>query len=107
MQSCKNLGEISAEVKTLAQKAKEASSQEKNTLVARFPSPTSVCSVFGFTGVINPPQAGILCIGGIEDVPVVKDGHVVAGKVMTITLSADHRVDGPMVLSLSKRSKGT
>ena len=48
--------------------------------------------VSGFVGVINPPQAGILCVGGIEEKAVVKGGHVVPGKVMTITLSADHRV---------------
>ena len=48
-----------------------------------------------FTAIINPPNACILAIGGIRDIPVVKDGAVVPGKRMTITLSCDHRiVDG-------------
>ena len=45
-----------------------------------------------FTAIINPPDACILAVGGISDVPVVKDGAVVPGKVMKLTLSCDHRV---------------
>ena len=48
-----------------------------------------------FTAIINPPNACILAIGGIRDVPVVKDGEIVPGKRMKLTLSCDHRlVDG-------------
>jgi pyruvate dehydrogenase E2 component (dihydrolipoamide acetyltransferase) len=51
-----------------------------------------------FIAIINPPQAAILAIGSIKDVPVVEDGAVVPGKRMNITLSADHRVtDGAEV----------
>lgn len=51
-----------------------------------------------FIAIINPPQAAILAIGSIQDVPVVKDGEIVPGKRMNITLSADHRVtDGAEV----------
>jgi pyruvate dehydrogenase E2 component (dihydrolipoamide acetyltransferase) len=51
-----------------------------------------------FIAIINPPQAAILAIGSIKDVPVVEDGEIVAGKRMNITLSADHRVtDGAEV----------
>jgi pyruvate dehydrogenase E2 component (dihydrolipoamide acetyltransferase) len=51
-----------------------------------------------FIGVINPPQAAILAVGSIKEVPVVKDGKVVPGRRMNITLSADHRVtDGAEV----------
>jgi pyruvate dehydrogenase E2 component (dihydrolipoamide acetyltransferase) len=51
-----------------------------------------------FIAIINPPQAAILAIGSIMDVPVVSDGEVVPGKRMNITLSADHRVtDGAEV----------
>lgn len=51
-----------------------------------------------FIAIINPPQAAILAIGSIQDLPVVKDGEVVPGKRMNITLSADHRVtDGAEV----------
>jgi pyruvate dehydrogenase E2 component (dihydrolipoamide acetyltransferase) len=51
-----------------------------------------------FIAIINPPQAAILAIGSIMDVPVVEDGEIVPGKRMNITLSADHRVtDGAEV----------
>jgi pyruvate dehydrogenase E2 component (dihydrolipoamide acetyltransferase) len=51
-----------------------------------------------FIAIINPPQAAILAIGSIKDVPVVENGEIVPGKRMNITLSADHRVtDGAEV----------
>jgi pyruvate dehydrogenase E2 component (dihydrolipoamide acetyltransferase) len=45
-----------------------------------------------FTAIINPPDACILAIGGIQQVPVVKNGAVVPGNIMKVTLSCDHRV---------------
>ena len=45
-----------------------------------------------FTAIINEPNACILAVGGIQQVPVVKDGAVVPGNIMKITLSCDHRV---------------
>jgi pyruvate dehydrogenase E2 component (dihydrolipoamide acetyltransferase) len=45
-----------------------------------------------FQAILNPPQAAILAVGAIQEVPVVKNGVVVPGKVMHLTLSADHRV---------------
>ena len=48
-----------------------------------------------FTAIINPPQCAILAVAGIKDVPVVKNGLIVPGKTMQVTLSADHRaIDG-------------
>lgn len=48
-----------------------------------------------FAAIINPPQAAILAVGAVRDEPVVEDGAVVPGRVMTVTLSVDHRpVDG-------------
>ena len=48
-----------------------------------------------FTAIINPPDACILAVGGISQEPVVKNGQVVAGNIMKVTLSCDHRaVDG-------------
>jgi pyruvate dehydrogenase E2 component (dihydrolipoamide acetyltransferase) len=48
-----------------------------------------------FTAIINPPNACILAIGSIRDVPVVKNEEIVPGKRMKLTLSCDHRiVDG-------------
>jgi pyruvate dehydrogenase E2 component (dihydrolipoamide acetyltransferase) len=45
-----------------------------------------------FNAIINPPEAAILAVGAIKDVPVVEDGRVAVGKVMRMTLSVDHRV---------------
>jgi pyruvate dehydrogenase E2 component (dihydrolipoamide acetyltransferase) len=45
-----------------------------------------------FTAIVNPPDSCILAIGGIKAIPVVKDGAVVPGNVMKVTLSCDHRV---------------
>ena len=89
----KSIGQISAEVKLLAQKAKEGKLLREEYVGGSFTlSNLGMFGVSGFIGVINPPQAGILCIGGIEDKPIIKNGMVVPGKSMTITLSADHRV---------------
>ncbi len=45
-----------------------------------------------FTAIINPPDACILAVSGIAQVPVVKGGQIVPGNVMKVTLSCDHRV---------------
>ena len=45
-----------------------------------------------FTAIINPPDSCILAVGGAKDTVVVEDGELVAGKVMKVTLSCDHRV---------------
>jgi pyruvate dehydrogenase E2 component (dihydrolipoamide acetyltransferase) len=50
-----------------------------------------------FTAIINPPEAGILAVGTVVETPVIKDGQVVPGKRMTVTMSCDHRViDGAL-----------
>lgn len=48
--------------------------------------------VENFTAIINPPEAAILAVGGVREVPVVRDGTVVPGRRLKVTLSADHRV---------------
>jgi pyruvate dehydrogenase E2 component (dihydrolipoamide acetyltransferase) len=48
--------------------------------------------VTDFAAVINPPQAAILAVGAIREVPVVRAGRVVPGRVMTVTVSCDHRI---------------
>jgi pyruvate dehydrogenase E2 component (dihydrolipoamide acetyltransferase) len=48
--------------------------------------------VLDFVSVITPPQAASLAVGAVRQVPVVRDGQVVVGQVMQVTLSADHRV---------------
>jgi pyruvate dehydrogenase E2 component (dihydrolipoamide acetyltransferase) len=60
-----------------------------------------------FAAVINPPQAAILAVGTIREVPVVRNGHVVAGRTMTVTLSSDHRIiDGVLAGRFLRELKG-
>ena len=92
----KSLLDISTEVKSFAQRARDKQLQpqdwEGNTFTI---SNLGMFGVEDFTAIINPPDACILAIGGIQSVPVVKDGEVVPGHVMKVTLSCDHRaVDG-------------
>ncbi|MGX5688206.1 pyruvate dehydrogenase complex dihydrolipoamide acetyltransferase [Arcticibacter tournemirensis] len=89
----KSLSHISAEVKDFAQKAKNKKLQPADWEGSTFT--VSNLGMFGvdeFTAIINPPDSCILAIGGIQQVPVVKNGAVVPGNVMKVTLSADHRV---------------
>ena len=89
----KSLTQIGAEVKEYAQKAKDKKLQpedwEGNTFTI---SNLGMFGIDDFTAIINPPDACILAVGGIQAVPVVKNGAVVAGNVMKVTLSCDHRV---------------
>lgn len=89
----KNLGEISVEVKELATRAKLGKLNPEEYKGGSFTiSNMGMFGVTDFAAIINPPQAAILAIGGIEEVPCVKNGQVVVGKRMNIVLSADHRV---------------
>lgn len=89
----KSLSQIATEVKTFAQKAKDKKLQptdwEGNTFTI---SNLGMFGIDEFTAIINPPDACILAIGGIAQVPVVKNGAIVAGNIMKVTLSCDHRV---------------
>lgn len=89
----KSFAQINAEVKELAQKAKNKKLQpaewEGNTFTI---SNLGMFGIEEFTAIINPPDACILAVGGIKEVPVVKNGQVVPGKTMKVTLSCDHRV---------------
>lgn len=89
----KNLGQISVEIKNLAQRAKDGKLSREEYAGGSFTiSNLGMFGVSEFVAIINPPQAAILAVGGIEDKAIVKDGNVIAGKVMRLTLSADHRV---------------
>jgi pyruvate dehydrogenase E2 component (dihydrolipoamide acetyltransferase) len=48
--------------------------------------------VSSFHAIINPPQAAILAVGEVSEVPVVRDGQIVPGRRMTIALTCDHRI---------------
>lgn len=89
----KSLSHISAEVKDFAQKAKAKKLQPSDWEGSTFTiSNLGMFGVDEFTAIINSPDSCILAVSGIQQVPVVKNGAVVPGNVMKVTLSADHRV---------------
>jgi len=104
----KSLSHISAEVKELGKKAREKKLQPADWEGSTFT--ISNLGMFGieeFTAIINPPDACILAIGGIKQTPIVKDGQVVPGNVMKVTMSCDHRaVDGAVGSAFLQTLKG-
>ena len=89
----KGLGQISAEVRELAGRAREKRLQPHEYTGSTFS--ISNLGMFGideFTAVINPPEAGILAVGAVQERPVAAGGAVVAQPRMRITMSCDHRV---------------
>ena len=104
----KSLSHISVEVKDLAGKAinKQLQPQdwEGNTFTV---SNLGMFGIEEFTAIINPPDACILAVGGIKQTAVVKDGQLVPGNVMKVTLSCDHRVvDGALGAAFLQTLKG-
>ncbi len=91
--SNKSLTVLSQEVKLLASKAREGKLKPEEYQGGSFT--LSNLGMFGIdemSAIINPPQGAILGVGAASDVPVVKNGQVVPGKRMTLTLSCDHRI---------------
>jgi len=89
----KGLAEIAGEVRELAGRARERKLRPEEYTGSTFS--ISNLGMFGidqFTAIINPPEAAILAVGGVEDKPVVVDGEVVVRKRMRLTMSCDHRV---------------
>ena len=89
----KPLKEIAMESKGLIERARANKAGAQDYVGNTFSiSNLGMYDVDQFTAIINPPDSGILAIGSIEDKAVVKDGQVVPGKRMRVTLSVDHRV---------------
>lgn len=89
----KDVREISLEVKELSKRAKEGKLQPNEFQGGSFTiSNLGMYGVSNFYAIINPPQAAILAVSGILDAPVIKNGQVVAGQIMNLSLSVDHRV---------------
>lgn len=104
----KPLSHIAVEVKELAGKAKSKKLQpaewEGNTFTI---SNLGMFGVEEFTAIINPPDSCILAVGGIKQTAVVKDGQLVPGNIMKVTLSCDHRVvDGASGAAFLQTLKG-
>ena len=104
----KGLAAIATEVKELAGKAKSKKLQPAEWEGSTFT--ISNLGMFGideFTAIINPPDACILAVGGIKQTPIVKDGQIVVGNLMKVTLSCDHRVvDGATGAAFLQTLKG-
>ncbi|MFC2176137.1 2-oxo acid dehydrogenase subunit E2, partial [Bacteroidota bacterium] len=85
--------EISNEVKSFVLKAHDKKLQpsdwEGNTFTI---SNLGMFGVDEFTAIINTPDSCIMAVGGVEEIPVVRNGQIVPGNVMKVTLSCDHRV---------------
>jgi pyruvate dehydrogenase E2 component (dihydrolipoamide acetyltransferase) len=104
----KGFAQIGEEVRFFAQKAKDKKLQpsdwEGNTFTI---SNLGMFGIEEFTAIVNPPDSCILAVGGIKAVPVVKNGQVVPGNVMKVTLSCDHRVvDGASGAAFLQTFKG-
>jgi pyruvate dehydrogenase E2 component (dihydrolipoamide acetyltransferase) len=89
----KDLIQISIESRQVIERARSGRPSEGDLSGATFSiSNLGMFGVDEFVAIINPPEAAILAVGAIKDVPVVDDGRIVPGKVMRMTLSVDHRV---------------
>ncbi|MFI4978412.1 MAG: dihydrolipoamide acetyltransferase family protein, partial [Solirubrobacterales bacterium] len=89
----KDLIQISIESRQVIERARSGRPNEGDLSGATFSiSNLGMFGVDEFVAIINPPEAAILAVGAITDVPVVEDGRIVPGKVMRMTLSVDHRV---------------
>lgn len=104
----KGLQQIASQGKELAEKARDRKLDPEQMEGSTFT--VSNLGMFGieeFTAIINPPNACILAVGAIREVPVVENGEVVPGKRMKVTLSSDHRiVDGVMAAKFLNTLKG-
>ncbi|RMI29413.1 dihydrolipoamide acetyltransferase family protein, partial [Actinomadura harenae] len=88
----KSVSQIGAETRELAAKARDGKLSPAEMTGGTFSvSNLGMFGVDSFSAVINPPEAAILAVGAVRAEPVVRDGQVVPGQRMTITLSVDHR----------------
>jgi pyruvate dehydrogenase E2 component (dihydrolipoamide acetyltransferase) len=104
----KGLREIAADARALAAKVRDGSVTPPELSGATFTvSNLGMYGIKSFGAIVNSPQAAILAVGEIADRPVVRDGEIVPGKVMEMTLSCDHRIlygaDGAEFLAEVKR----
>ncbi len=89
----KPLAQIAAEARAMIARAREGKVQGADIEGSTFSvSNLGMYEVDNFIAIINPPEAGILAVGSVKEVPVVKDGALAPGLRMKATVSADHRV---------------
>ncbi len=104
----KGLAAISAEARDLAERArKRALKPQEYTGGSITISNLGMFGVDSFVAVINPPQAAIVAVGQVAEKAVVRNGQVVVRKIMTATLSGDHRIiDGALGAEYLREFKG-
>jgi pyruvate dehydrogenase E2 component (dihydrolipoamide acetyltransferase) len=104
----KGFTQIGAEIKDLATRARDKKLQPQEMEGGTFAvSNLGMYGIEDFTSIINPPNGCILSVGQIKSTPVVKNGEIVPGNVMKLSLSCDHRVvDGAVGSSFLKTLKG-
>ena len=94
----RSLSNIAASVRDLAERARSGKLRQEELEGGSFA--ITNLGMYGteqFNAIINPPQSGILAVGAASERPVVRDGQLAVGNIMTVTLSADHRaVDGAL-----------
>jgi pyruvate dehydrogenase E2 component (dihydrolipoamide acetyltransferase) len=89
----KGLRQISTETRALAARVRDGSITPPELSGGTFTvSNLGMFGVTSFSAVINPPQAAILAVGSIDEVPVVRDGEIVPGHRMALNLACDHRI---------------
>ncbi len=102
------LAELVRQVRELVERARSGRPGPDDLTGATFTlSNLGMYPVTAFAAVVNPPQAAILAVGAVREVPVVREGRVVPGAVMSVTLSCDHRiVDGALAGRFLRELKG-
>jgi pyruvate dehydrogenase E2 component (dihydrolipoamide acetyltransferase) len=92
----KSIGTIAAEVKDMAARARDGKIKQNEIEGATFQvTNLGMFGVVEFGSIITAPQSSSLAVGAVREVPVVREGQIVVGQIMNVTLSADHRiVDG-------------
>ncbi len=94
----RSLAEIAQEARRLAEAAPQGRFTSEDLSGGTFTvSNLGMLDITEFAAVINPPQAAILAVGAVKERPVVRDGAVVPGRTMRVTLSCDHRIIDGMV----------
>lgn len=89
----KTVREIAAEARSLAERAHAGTLTPPEFTGGTFTiSNLGMYAVDHFTAIINPPEAAILAVGAAAPTPVIRDGEVVVGSILKLTLSVDHRV---------------
>jgi pyruvate dehydrogenase E2 component (dihydrolipoamide acetyltransferase) len=94
----KTIGQIGTEARELAARGRDRKLRPEEYTGATFSvSNLGMLGIRHFAAIINPPEGAILAVGSVRKVPIVKDGKIVPGQTMSITLSCDHRViDGAL-----------